>query len=382
MAPTELETAAISGNWTTWSAPKWAAAYWFCRLSGRSTSSEVYEKVHSVVDHVRRYYDHHLPAELRLLDEDGAGLATTMFVDGCFLMQYMMMMMVVGGAGATGTDPLLRKRMSPPNIRKDIFMLENQIPYLVLEALMEFTSVDVRGFIAKMGMHFFFGPRNNDLLLAREREREAVQPQPQARWPVQFGDYKPPHLLGLLLFHVTGSTPEPAAASHSHSHREGEAAAPPPPPSQPRSAAELAQIGVKLTPASATARLADMAFTRKPVLFAELSLSPLFLDDDTTCWLVNMAALEEAVVARDFIPMGARASLESFKLSSYLSVLAMLVDGEEDVRELRRANLLHSTLSNTQALAFFKGLGHNLRLGHQYHAVLEEIDRYWRDTGR
>lgn len=161
------------------------------------------------------------------------------------------------------------------------------------------------------------------------------------------------------MFHVTGSTPEPAASASSYHEGEDSAAS-----SQPRSAAELARIGVKLTPASsAAARLADMVFRRKPVLFAELSLSPLFLDDVTACWLVNMAALEEAVVARQFIPMGA--SPQGLKLTSYLLVLAMLVDGEEDVRELRRANLLHSTLSNTQGLAFFKGLGHNLRLGHQ-----------------
>lgn len=81
-------------------------------------------------------------------------------------MQYMMMM------GGAGTDPLLRKRMSPSNIRKDIFMLENQIPYLVLEELMEFTSVDVRSFIANKGMELF--PTRN---LAKDKEKE-IQPQP------------------------------------------------------------------------------------------------------------------------------------------------------------------------------------------------------------
>lgn len=144
------------------------------------------------------------------------------------------------------------------------------------------------------------------------------------------------------------------------------------------SAAELARIGIKLAAATTTATCrVDMHFTRMPIMFAELSLSPLFLDDVTVSWLVNMAAVEETA-AGDFI-MPASSPEAQFRLSSYLSVMAMLVNREEDVQELRGRQLLHGTLSNTQALAFFKGLGHSLHHGRQYDAILEKIDTYKRD---
>ena len=57
-----------------------------------------------------------------------------MFLDGCFLLQYLV--------GDTARVPVLQNRMTGPSILKDIFLLENQIPWLVLEVLTEFMSVD------------------------------------------------------------------------------------------------------------------------------------------------------------------------------------------------------------------------------------------------
>lgn len=75
---------------------------------------------------------------------------------------------------------------------------------------------------------------------------------------------------------------------------------------------------------------------------------------------------------------GARRESNGFVVSSYLSVLAMLMDRKEDVHELRRRRLLHGALSNKKALGFFKGLGQNLRFDGRYFAALEEIDSYKR----
>ncbi|KAF8662874.1 hypothetical protein HU200_055454 [Digitaria exilis] len=314
---------------------KLAAAYSLCKLSARSPS-HVYDKVISILGHVRGHYEgqgfhfsnyYHSPFDV----SDGE-LATMMFLDGCFLLQYMM-----GG----GTDPMLQKLMSPSGIKKDIFMIENQIPYLVLKALMEFVSFDVHGFIATMGTEVFPNNHNKEEV-QRQKPRRRTQ-SGCTNNVIEDGSYEPPHLLGLLHFHLTGSMPEMAV---------------------PCGAAELARIGIKLAAATTTAT-------------CRLSLSPLFLDDVTVSWLVNMAAVEETA-AGDFI-MPASSPEAQFRLSSYLSVMAMLVNREEDVQELRGRQLLHGTLSNTQALAFFKGLGHSLHHGRQYDAILEKIDTYKRD---
>uniref|UniRef100_A0A0A9AKK7 Uncharacterized protein n=1 Tax=Arundo donax TaxID=35708 RepID=A0A0A9AKK7_ARUDO len=138
------------------------------------------------------------------------------------------------------------------------------------------------------------------------------------------------------------------------------------------SAVELAEMGIKLTPSKET-WFADMSLSNKsPLLFGELSLTPLFLNDFTACWLVNMAALEASTSLLD-------GPSDGFIVSSYLSLLAMLMDKEEDVHELRAKHLIVSFFSNEDMLAFFKGLAKHLRLGIRYFAIIEKIVDYKRD---
>nr|CAB3481981.1 unnamed protein product [Digitaria exilis] len=135
-------------------------------------------------------------------------------------------------------------------------------------------------------------------------------------------------------------------------------------------AIELVQSGVKLT-ASKAGCFPDMRCQKNKFFFGELSLSPLVLDDVMACWLVNMAALEsvEATTAVTW-------DVDGYVVSSYLSMLAMLKDREEDVHELRKSGILTSNFSNAQTLAFFKGLSQHLRLGYNYLNTLGRIEEY------
>ncbi|KAF8660964.1 hypothetical protein HU200_057345 [Digitaria exilis] len=69
---------------------------------------------------------------------------------------------------------------------------------------------------------------------------------------------------------------------------------------------------------------------------------------------------------------------DGFVMSSYLSVLGMLIDREEDVQELRGRGIQCSHLSNAQTLSFFKVLVQDLRLGFNYFAIVQGIDAYIR----
>jgi hypothetical protein len=98
---------------------KLAAAYRLCRDTGRSTPMEAYKKILSIVGDFRGCYDAEDPMVSRRSDADFAAM---MFLDGCFLLQYM-----VGG----GDEPMLKNRMTLStglSIQRDIFLLENQIP--------------------------------------------------------------------------------------------------------------------------------------------------------------------------------------------------------------------------------------------------------------
>ncbi|KAG2576421.1 hypothetical protein PVAP13_6NG021449 [Panicum virgatum] len=334
---------------------KLAAAYYFCRDSGHSAEL-VYERVLSVAGAARGCYDTDGPSLEGLCDAD---FATMMFLDGCFLLAYMV-----------DTSPMLLHRMTRstgPSIPKDIFLLENQIPWLVLEALTEFMSVDVHRFVHAMGAH------GAEFLPGRAKAEGGwcgrCIPAALRRWidesrggATTGRQYKPAHLLDLLWFTQVGSMPELDMVKVNY-----RAALP---LSLSSSAVELAQIGVRLTPSTAP-WLGDMSVHRGLFLFGELSLSPLFLNDVTACWLVNMAALEASTA-------GASRQSDGFVVSSYPSVLAMLMDSDDDVQQLRPKRVLQSTFSNKQALRFFKGLAQHLRFGDRYFALLAEIDSYKR----
>ncbi|CAO2176162.1 unnamed protein product [Urochloa humidicola] len=329
---------------------KHAAAHRFCIDTGRSTM-EVYEKFLSLTSDARRCYAADDEAVARLSD---AELAAMLFVDGCFLLQYMAnrdALMFAGGNLSSGQAVL-----------KDMMLLENQIPWLVLEALAEFSSIDVLRFVDEMGERFFpkEGPGRIErmfLMMCR------CIPFPEKYFRRQSSishNYKPAHLLGILRFSQLQSMP-----SHERLYyHQGSSKA-----LRSTSAVELAQIGIKLTTSKAT-WLGDMTLRRKPFT-GELSLSPLFLNEVTASWLVNMAALE-ASTAWD---------LNGFVVTSYLSVLAMLMDREEDVHHLRAKELLRSIFSNTRTMDFFKGLAQHLRFGgtgSYYITVLEQIEAYKR----
>ncbi|KAL6857190.1 hypothetical protein ACP4OV_018572 [Aristida adscensionis] len=336
---------------------KRVAARSFCRGSGRSVQ-EVYEKVFSVTGDARGCYaatDGSSPVA-HLSDTEFADM---MFLDGCFLLEIM---------EKHNEPPFAGLAMScGPSILKDIFLLENQIPWLVLEVLMQFRPMSSWSYLRGGVWYFLKGEETklqpwimrslHNLLTKCLKEKTINNTTKES----STDSYRPPHLLGLLRSTLIQSMPPEKQKSIWQCSR-----------SMSSSAVDLAQIGFMLT-SSKVRWFADVNVRKKPFLFGELSLSPLFLNDVVACYLVNMAALEaaEANTASSF-------DSDGYVVSSYLSVLAMLMDREEDVHELRARGVLCSHFSNTQTLAFFKGLGQHLRLGYNYFSVVQEIEDYMR----
>ncbi|CAL5008833.1 unnamed protein product [Urochloa decumbens] len=343
-----------AGFWDSMEEVKHAAAYRLLKGQGR-TVEEVYKKVLSVAGAARRCYDDASPLVAGLSD---AEFVDMMFVDGCFLVWYL--------KPPPGGDPLLTGCAFSygHNILKDILRLENQIPLPVLEALMD-SPVDLRTLLPTKATHFFFN-----------RAEEKVRPCNVMRFPMKYcrrvpadersssislGDSKPPHLLGLLRSYMISGMPRQKTSVNISG----------PSSLLSRSAVDLAQIGVKLT-ASTAHWFADMKVQRQ-LLCGDLSLSSLSLGDFAACCLVNMAALE---TAESFDASSSEP--DAFVVSSYLSLLTMLMDREEDVHELRMRGVLRSTFSNAQTLAFFKELGQYLQHGYDYRNTKVKISEYIR----
>uniref|UniRef100_A0A8R7V8E7 Uncharacterized protein n=1 Tax=Triticum urartu TaxID=4572 RepID=A0A8R7V8E7_TRIUA len=165
--------------------------------------------------------------------------------------------------------------------------------------------------------------------------------------------YKPPHLLGLLRYSQLGNMTNIDLVNNCTCQSSS-------------SAIELAEIGIKLTASSKTG-LADMSVQRG-CLFGQLSLTALFVNNFTACWLVNMASYE-ACVSTTYPSDG-------FIISSCISFLAMLMDKEEDMHELRAKHIVRSFFSNTGLLVFFKGLATHLRLRRHYFVITSKISKF------
>ncbi|OEL31508.1 hypothetical protein BAE44_0007474 [Dichanthelium oligosanthes] len=313
------------------------AAYHFIEESGHSLE-EMFSAVSSVQGHARGVYTREATANM-----EDATFALTMLRDGCFLLQFMLM--CVGARHELAPSLLYCLSSNQAVISHDIMLLENQIPWIVIDTLRMFRDVPVEGFIVKMG---------HTLQVCRDDSEIYTQ---MKRF-LEFDGYKPPHLLGLLHHYKTGRSIAEVLPSSSTDDVERRLR----PVLKTISAIELQEMGIMLV-ASKTTKFIDMGFKKIPIS-GEIFLAPLLLDEIRSYWLINMAAFE--------ICTGAEPPV----LCSYLAVLAMLMDREDDVHELRAKRLVQGELTNREMLDFFKTLIKHISGGAIYDRILGEIEDY------
>ncbi|KAI4983401.1 hypothetical protein ZWY2020_023893 [Hordeum vulgare] len=311
---------------------KHVAAYHFISNSGHSLE-EIYGSVILVTQEARCLY-----ADDAVAGISDADFAAIMFYDACFLLEFIML--------TYNTEQLPCPELvcvfhsNKHHIYKDVMLLENQLPWLVVETLVNFRSasvfMSVKETVSRVGdaltnRIYHTGPE--EILSNLDQEKYC----------------KPPHLLELLRFYKTNSntaikvskkakiTSKIACISQAFSMfgrlKAGMIAEPNHIPSAKKqamstsTAMELAETGVKLK-AIKTGRFAEIGIRKGP-LFGELSLTPLVLSSTSACWLVNMAAFEVCMASGD------QRDVEEMAVCSYMALLSMLMDREEDVHELR-----------------------------------------------
>ncbi|CAO2142852.1 unnamed protein product [Urochloa humidicola] len=334
---------------------KHVAAYHCIRESGRHVQ-DIYDAVVSAAADSRRLYDTTSSSAVAAIVADDGEFFPMMFFDACFLVQYLL---TCTHSGMEHMDPSLRSFFdaNDNDVFRDIMLLENQIPWRVLEALMAFRPVPIAEFVASLRGCLQDRKVQDDSDADHHHKRRhgiaALDAAGHSSSP-------PPHLLGLLRLHIVGRSaarppalPETEAISFSVS------------------TIELAEIGVTLA-ATKTTELIHMGLEKKGNLFAELSLAPLSLDDTRACLLLNMAAFELCAT-----PSFHDADDEDSAVCSYLLLLGMIIERDDDVHELRRRRILQGGggLTNAEALRFLTSL-QGLRLGSRYVRTMEEIENY------
>ncbi|OQU84018.1 hypothetical protein SORBI_3005G216700 [Sorghum bicolor] len=319
-----------------------------CVIESGHLAEEVYLEVAHVADnHARRLYDKDVMAGISCAD-----FRDMMFVDACFLVQYMRM-----DCGIAIDESLVGfLRPNRRDIRHDLILLENQLPWKVVETVMNFMPEP-----AVPLTESFISVWRGYLQHHKKEEDEEDQDTTYLSTLVKHKKFKP-HLLGLLRYYTVGRNTN---ADDDDNKREPKNLA------ISVSAIELAEIGVSLT-ANKTTKLIDMGLNYKGTVLGELSMAPLSLDRNRASFLFNMAALELCTV-ESF----SNAPVEDSAVCSYLLLLALLVSRVEDVKELRARGLLQGGggLTDMEAFKFFTTF-QGLRFGRCYNSVMQDFELY------
>ncbi|XP_057982241.1 uncharacterized protein LOC131167453 [Malania oleifera] len=268
---------------------KWARH--FISRSSTTNVDEFYARVEKTAKTTRHCYEH---GSTDAFDDDA--FARMMFLDGCFILQF-----VDCCAGETGDD-MNMKSHDVAFVTRDLFLLENQIPFEVLKCLMILR----------------YGSFAEGMPILQEFIKQRFQVGPVSH-PVD-----PLHLLDLLRRNKTLVRPSRLRKPPCYRYRY-------------RSAKKLESAGIHIRPRK-TLHLTDVRF-QSYSLSAKLELPPIAINSQTKTILLNLAAYETCY------------NVEDPWVTSYICFMDSLIDDVEDVMELSSNGVFHNLLGTNQQVA-------------------------------
>ena len=338
----------------------------FIAKSGKGVG-ELYEIVEKNITQLKGCFDEEVIKKYD--DED---LAWLLFVDGCAILRFIDTTV----SGNFSDFKILNAHVAFG--QQDLFLLENQLPYQLLDDLMKMSLEEVKlrySIQSFIDMHSMVqkktenGNANNkkkrQTTINPSRPKETIRRFSKDR-ETSMGYYKdkemPIHLLDLLRTRLLGSTKtkSPNAATLKKVDEKDWQSF--------RNALELKQAGIQLK-RSDTRCLRDISFTKFRNFYPGiLSLPPIIVDDSTRSKFLNLIAYE---MCPDFE--------NDYGVTSYISFLHSLIDEANDVIELRKARILHNFLGSDQEVAhLFNEIGTDLVPNPEiYGKVRSEIQMYY-----
>ncbi|KAE8098668.1 hypothetical protein FH972_016712 [Carpinus fangiana] len=304
----------------------------FVERSGKDIK-RLYEEAEMEIKQLRRCFEEEVTKNY-----DDEALAWMLFVDGCAILQYIFC------AANNKFEELNIKIDSVAFAQQDLFLLENQVPYCLLKLLMNLSGKEVE---LSESIERFIGSVTYQETKPQQKQGESFCSQPK----------QPTHLLDLLRTTLLGnkvqkeqeskaSNPPESSKSDSPSgktrgiwpcRKKGEED---PDWQSYRNVQELKSAGIQLK-RSKHRSLRNVSFTRRFNFYpGYLWLPPIIVDDSTGPKFMNLIAYEMCL---DF--------KNDFGISSYISFLDSLIDEVNDVKDLRKAHVLHNFLGSDQEVA-------------------------------
>ncbi|XP_015901994.3 UPF0481 protein At3g47200-like [Ziziphus jujuba] len=294
-------------------------------LYGRG--SDLYERVKDVASEARGFYN-----KEGLNNIDDKVFTKMMFLDGCFILEFIIMCL-----------PMREEKYHSnmiANVKQDLFLLENQLPYIVLKKLMEDNKQHW-----KMMIEIF--------IIIWRRLHPAVKPE----------DKSPLHLLDMMRARfviqratVPGRKSQISGTDDRRSSSDERF-------SLNRTASDwyfyhpatmLKSMGIQFRP-NKTSNLSDVKFESYRLARGVLTLPPIGIDASTRSLLLNLLAFESSCHNK------LAYNRQQGVVPSYICFMDSLIDNAEDVLILRNQNVINNCLGNDQLVAdLFNEIANNL----------------------
>ena len=316
----------------------------FIEESGK-TDKELYMVIKNNIKELRKCFD-----EKVIHNYNDEALSWMLFVDGCATLKF------IDSVADNNVKRFQIKNGQVAFVRQDLFLLENQLPYQILDDLIKNSKEgdklrkSVQSFIDEQSMT----EKTKEKPTKNNKEGEKTEETPPNKEPV--------HLLDLLRNRLLGCT---STSPKNNSNQEDW--------NSFRNVQELKAVGINLK-SSNNRCLGNITFTQKYWKFygGTLSLPPIIVDDSTGPKFFNLIAYE---MCPDFE--------NDYGVSSYISFLDSLIDESKDVIDLRNAGILRNFLGSDKEVArVFNEIGIDLVPNPDiYKCVKCQIQQYY-DKGR
>ncbi|XP_015883407.3 UPF0481 protein At3g47200-like [Ziziphus jujuba] len=295
-----------------------------------SAAAELYRRVKEVAGEARGFYD------MEGLDIDDKAFTKIMFLDGCFILVFITCLVGEAEYHAMGM-----KNNVIANVKRDLFLLENQLPYIVLKALM-----DKRQYW-KMMIEIF-------ITICRR----LPPPVLAVPWWSSTRDKSPLHLLDMTRTRFVNQSATNQGRKSSQILLETDAKQFDRSRSiliwsndwySYHSARVLQSMGIWFKP-NKTGSFSDVKFESQLVR-GVLTLPPILIDASTKSVLLNLLAFESS--------HNNLADMQG--VTSYMCFMDSLIDHAEDVMILRSQNVIVNCLGTDQQVAdLFNDIASNL----------------------
>ncbi|XP_007028555.2 PREDICTED: UPF0481 protein At3g47200 [Theobroma cacao] len=303
------------------------------------SEQELYKKIKKEMRDLKKCYR---PKDIE--DYDDEELAWMFFVDGCAALHAMHCTRLEKQKDLNIKVDLLAFA------QLDLFMLENQLPFRVLELLM--SSV-------KNGKHL----RESINLFIDDKIKKTLAAGTEQP-PLEAGDQEHTHLLGLLRERLLANPKQTKKPKNTLIGQVLRSLGPTEADKTFRSINELKEAGIRVS-RSETSSLRDVNFSVG--FLGTLTIPRIVADDSTGSKFMNLVAYE---MCPDFE--------NDFGVTSYLCFLDSLIDTAQDVKELRHAGMLLNYMGSDEEVAhLFNNITTDLvpDLG-MYRGVTEDIRKY------